>query len=53
MDKKLQKIIESALKSPNPKCPSCKVEGEIKGAGEIAWCECPRCHKRIGDLTVM
>lgn len=53
MDKELEKIIKEALDNPNPKCPNCGVEGKVKGYGEIAWCECPRCGQKIGRLTIM
>ena len=47
-DKKLVGIIKSALESPNPKCSKCRIKGIVKGFGEVAWCECPRCGKHIG-----
>lgn len=55
MDKELAKIITRVLKdpSPNPKCPKCGIEGVIKGYGELAWCACPKCGQRLGELTVM
>ena len=53
MDKELQKIIADALKAPNPKCPKCNIEGTMKGGGEVAWCECPKCKQKIGETTIM
>lgn len=53
MDKKLAKIIEEALKAPNPKCPKCHIEGTIKGYGEFAWCQCPKCGQKIGEMVMM
>ncbi len=53
MDKELAKIIRDALKAPNPKCPECKVEGEMKGYSNIlAICKCPKCGQVIGDSVI-
>lgn len=52
MDKNLAKIVGRALKSPNPKCPDCRVEGVIKGCSVVAWCECPKCRKEIGKSVI-
>jgi ribosomal protein L37AE/L43A len=52
-DKALQGIIENALRAPNPKCPQCQIEGVIRGSGEVAWCECPKCGQTIGASVIM
>lgn len=53
LDDKVLDIIESALRKPNPKCPTCKVASVLRGSGEIAWYECPKCHGTIGGVEVM
>lgn len=49
----LEEIIRGAIKTPNPKCPECKVEGVVKAWGELAWCECPNCGRKIGEMVMM
>lgn len=51
-DSKLVAIIEDSLKTPNPRCPDCDVEGVVRGSGEVAWCECPECGVRIGETLL-
>jgi len=52
-DEGLLSIIESALEGPNPECPDCKTEVVTKGYGELAWSECSKCGRQIGDITAM
>jgi len=52
-DRRLVKIIKSALKSPKELCPDCMLEVVYGGSGEVAWCECPKCSESIGSPTIM
>jgi len=52
-DKQLKKILDSAAKAKNPICPDCKVQCVVRGYGEMAWTECPVCHRHLGNLTLM